>query len=108
MLNEGEIEMTDDEQSNAIGVGMAIAAGIVMSCWGDEVAAREILGAAALTSVKDLREAGVDWYDIRLLVPVLRYFRDRDHPKPQVWTPFVVDTTPTPEFLASLGLDPLP
>jgi hypothetical protein len=66
------------EKQNAIGVGMAIAAGIIVSSWGDDVQAEEILGAACLTTVKALREAGVDWYDIRLLVPVLRTFRDRE------------------------------
>lgn len=65
-------------EQKAIGVGMAIAAGIVMSAWGNEVAAEEILGAAGLRTVKDMRESGVEWYDIRLCVPVLRTFRNRD------------------------------
>jgi hypothetical protein len=65
-------------EQNAVGVGMAIAAGIIVSTWGDSVQAEEILGAAGLTTVKSLREAGVEWYDIRLLVPVLRTFRDRE------------------------------
>lgn len=67
------------EEDRSVGVGMAIAAGIVMSAWGNEVAAREILGAAGLTTVKAMRESGVDWYDIRLCVPVLKAFRDDDH-----------------------------
>jgi hypothetical protein len=70
--------MTNDERSNAVGVGMAIAAGIIVSTWGDEVQAEEILNAGDLTTVRKLREAGVDWYDIRLLVPVLRTLRDRE------------------------------
>ena len=65
-------------EQNAIGVGMAIAAGIVMSCFGNEVEAREILGAAGLRTVKDMRDAGVDRYDIRLCLPVLRTFREQD------------------------------
>jgi hypothetical protein len=68
----------DTEISNAIGVGMAVAAGIIMQHWGDEVQAEEILGAAGLTTVKELRAVGVEWYDIRFLVPVLRTFRDRE------------------------------
>lgn len=63
--------------TNAVGVGMAIAAGILMSCWGDETKAAEILGAAGLRTVGQMRAAGVDAYDIRLCVPVLRRFRDQ-------------------------------
>jgi len=66
---------------NAVGVGMAIAAGIIMSCWGDEVQAEEILGAAGLTTVAAMRGAGVETYDIRLCLPVLRTFRERARAK---------------------------
>lgn len=69
--------MNTDERSNAVGVGMVIAAGIILSCWGSEVEAEEILAASGLTSVKAMRRAGVETYDIRLCVPVLRTFRDR-------------------------------
>jgi hypothetical protein len=68
--------VTDDERSKAVGVGMAIAAGIIMQHWGETVQAEEILNAAGLTTVKELRDAGVEWYDIRLLAPVLRSIRD--------------------------------
>ena len=70
--------MSREEEKNAIGVGMAIAAGIIMSCWGDETQASEILAAAGLQTVKSLRDCGVDWYDIRLLAPCLHAFRDQD------------------------------
>ncbi len=70
--------MDDKERQAAVGVGMAIAAGIVMSCWGDETIAGEILNAAGLRTVGDMREAGVDRYDIRLCLPVLRSFREKD------------------------------
>ncbi len=69
--------MTKEEESNAVGVGMVIAAGIVVSGFGAETIAEEILGAAGVTTVKEMRDIGVDWYDIRLLVPVLRTLRDR-------------------------------
>lgn len=59
--------MTEIAESKAIGVGMIIAAGIVMSCWGMSVIATEILGAAGIFSMKDLIESGVDEYDINLL-----------------------------------------
>lgn len=72
----GTREQTDEQR--AIGCGMAIAAGIIVSGWGNEVQAEEILGAAGLTTVKALRESGVEWYDIRLLVPVLKTLRDRE------------------------------
>ena len=67
-----------DERQKNVGTGMAIAAGIVMSCWGDDTIAAEILGAAGYRTVADLRRDGVDWYDIRLLVPVLKMFREKD------------------------------
>ena len=65
------------ERDKAVGVGMAIAAGIIMQHWGDDTQAEEILRAAGLITVKELREAGVDWYDIRFLAPVLRAIKDR-------------------------------
>lgn len=61
---------------NAVCVGMAIAAGIIMQGHGAEVEAEEILRAAGLITVKEMRSVGVDWYDIRLLAPVLRTIRD--------------------------------
>lgn len=60
--------------------GMAVAAGICMSAHGAEVEAEEILRSAGLTSVKELRESGVDWYDIRILAPVLRHISGRHRP----------------------------
>lgn len=54
-----------------VSVGMAMAAGIVMRCWGNETYAREILKAAGLTHLRDLRSAGVEQYDIDALTPVL-------------------------------------
>lgn len=65
------------KEQNLIGVGMAIAAGIAISAYGAEQVAGEILAAAGLTTVKDLRECGVETYDIRLCVPALRTFRER-------------------------------
>lgn len=81
-IGDDDIEYVRADQmpasrSNAVGVGMAIAAGIIMSCWGDEVQAEEILGAAGLTTVAAMRASGVETYDIRLCLPVLRTFRER-------------------------------
>jgi hypothetical protein len=59
-----------DEQ-RGVGIGMAIAAGIVMKIWGNDVYAREILGAAGLDTPDKLRAAGVDEYDIEALLPVI-------------------------------------
>lgn len=70
--------MDRTQRSRNIGVGMAIAAGICMGAYGDEHTAAEILGAAGYRTVGDLRRDGVEWYDIRLLVPVLKTFRERD------------------------------
>jgi hypothetical protein len=54
-----------------IGIGMAIAAGIIMRVWGDDVHALEILGAAGLDTVEKLKACGVEQYDIDALLPAL-------------------------------------
>lgn len=55
----------------AVGVGMAIAAGIIMRVWGENTMAGEIMGAAGLDTLEKLRECGVDQYDIDALMPIL-------------------------------------
>lgn len=57
-------------ESNSVGVGMAIAAGIVMNCWGETTIASEILGAAGATSLDVMRGWGVDDYDLNILSPL--------------------------------------
>jgi len=59
-----------DEQ-RGVGIGMAIAAGIVMKSWGNDTYAREILGAAGLDTLAKLKASGVDQYDIDLVIPAL-------------------------------------
>jgi hypothetical protein len=59
-----------DEQ-RGVGIGMAIAAGIVMKSWGNDTYAREILGAAGLHTLEKLKASGVDQYDIDLVIPAL-------------------------------------
>lgn len=59
-----------DEQ-RGVGIGMAIAAGIVMKAHGNDTYARDILGAAGLDTLAKLKASGVDQYDIDLLMPVL-------------------------------------
>lgn len=54
-----------EAETRGVGIGMAIAAGIIAE-W-DDVRATEILQAAGFHSFNDLREAGVDDYDIKLL-----------------------------------------
>lgn len=75
---EENVKSEVDLRGRYIGNGMAIAAGILMQSHGAEAEAAEILSAAGYRTVRDLRADGVDWYDIRLLVPVLRHFRDLD------------------------------
>lgn len=65
------------ERSASIGVGMVIAAAIIVRVWGDEVQAEEILGAAGLTSVQALREIGADAYDVMPLRGVIRSLQQR-------------------------------
>jgi len=64
--------MTKTREAALIGQGMAIAAAILMRVWGDEVQAREIMGAAGYKTVSDLKRDGVDDYDIEALTPLLR------------------------------------
>lgn len=61
-----------NETSRSIAIGMAMAAGIIMACWGDDTRARQILSAAGFNSVQDLIDGGVDEYDINLLRPALQ------------------------------------
>jgi hypothetical protein len=58
-------------------VGMAVAAGIAISAHGAETVAEEILRAGNLDTLKAMRVAGVDRYDIRLCLPVLKHIRDK-------------------------------
>ena len=67
----------DEERRRHIAAGMAVAAGIVMSV-GEQTIAEEILAAAGLTTLQDMRDAGVDRYDIRLCLPALRSFQERE------------------------------
>ncbi|WP_197433309.1 MazG-like family protein [Agrobacterium vitis] len=54
-----------------VGVGMAIAAGIIMSGHGEDSLAAEILRAAGGTDEATLKAWGVDDYDIKILRPIL-------------------------------------
>lgn len=67
---ESHLEGLNDEQ-RGVGMGMAIAAGIIMRSWGNDTYAREILGAAGLDTLDKLRASGVDQYDIDALLPVV-------------------------------------
>lgn len=56
---------------------MVIAAAIIVRVWGDEVQAEEILGAAGITTMADMRRFEVDAYDIMPLRGVLRSMNRR-------------------------------
>lgn len=58
-------------EQRGVGIGMAIAAGIIMRSWGQETYAREILGAAGLDTLEKLKASGVDQYDIDALKSVV-------------------------------------
>lgn len=73
----------DGDRDKHVGVGMAIAAGIVMSCWGETTMASQILSSAGFNTVDDLRDGGVDQYDIDLILPALE---QGDAPKPAALT----------------------
>lgn len=57
-------------EERGIGIGMAIAAGIIMRCWGQEVYACEILTTAGFTTLDELKASGVDQFDIDALMPI--------------------------------------
>lgn len=63
---------SSEAEKNGVGIGMAVAAGIIMSVWGDTVHAGEILTAAGFHSADDLRAAGVEDYDINLVREALK------------------------------------
>lgn len=65
-------EAVKDDEARAVGRGMIIAAAIIMSCWGDETHAREILEAGGFTTLADLNASGVHEYDINLVKSALR------------------------------------
>lgn len=73
--------------------GMAIAAAIIVRVWGDEVQAEEILGAAGLTSMDEMRRFGIDAYDVMPLRNVIRRLSGRRQP---IEVPRSADTTDRP------------
>ncbi|NKJ34140.1 hypothetical protein [Rhizobium sp. SG570] len=60
-----------ERDDDSVGIGMAIAAAIIMRVWGHDTEAREIISAAALTTEARLREIGVEDYDLDALRPIL-------------------------------------
>jgi hypothetical protein len=65
-----------EAEGNQVGVGLVIAAGIAVAS-GAEGAAREILGAAGLTTEAAMRDAGVDAYDISLLADIIKEMAEK-------------------------------
>lgn len=59
-------------RDQGVGVGMVIAAAIIVRVWGHEVEAEEILGAAGITDMAAMRKFGVDAYDVAPLRNVLK------------------------------------
>lgn len=72
-----KIETDADATRNEVGIGMCIAAGILMSGWGEDTMAAEIIGAANLDTIDKMRAAGVDEYDIDLLRPVTEHLESQ-------------------------------
>jgi hypothetical protein len=65
------------ERSNAVGVGMVMAAAIIVQSHGSEVEAEEILRAAGVDTATDAHRIGVDDYDLKILRPVFRHMAER-------------------------------
>jgi hypothetical protein len=57
--------------------GTCVAAAMVMTVWGDEVAAREILTGAGLDTRAKCKALGVDTYDLDQLKDVFKTIRRR-------------------------------
>lgn len=72
-------DLATTARGNAIGCGMVIAAAIIVRTWGDDVQATEILGAAGLTTMDDMRRIGAEAYDVQPLRGVLRGFARKAH-----------------------------
>jgi hypothetical protein len=75
-----EAEALKEAHSNGVGVGMVIAAAIIVRVWGGDVQAEEILGAAGIKTVADMRRFGVDAYDAWPLRNVIRQLSGRPMP----------------------------
>ncbi|NTI86005.1 hypothetical protein G6L87_02885 [Agrobacterium rhizogenes] len=56
---------------NNVALGMAIAAAIIIRTWGQDTYAKEILGAAGLTTKTRLLEIGAEDYDLSALTAIL-------------------------------------
>ncbi|MBC7168764.1 hypothetical protein [Phenylobacterium sp.] len=65
------------ERSRDIEIGMVIAAAICVRYFGEGVVAEEILGAAGISDMADLRRIGADAYDVQALRGVLRHMKAR-------------------------------
>lgn len=73
-------------RDHGVEIGMVIAAAICTRYHGEDVLAEEILGAAGLTTMADMRRIGADAYDVLALRGVLKTLarrkRGRSFPPP--------------------------
>lgn len=67
----------DEWHKRGFALGTCIAAGILVTVWGDEVAAREILQSAGLDTCAKCKALGVEAYDLDQLKPVFADIRRR-------------------------------
>jgi hypothetical protein len=61
--------------------GIAVACSTMVGVWGEEVAAREIMGGAGLATRAKMKALGVDKYDLDILRPVFKTIRQRRQTK---------------------------
>lgn len=73
-----------EAHDRGVGNGMVIAAAIIVRVWGDDVQAEEILSAAGIRTIADMREMGVDAYDAWPLRNVVRRLSSRRQPMPRL------------------------
>lgn len=64
-------------EDRGVGIGMVIAASIIMRSFGDDTIAEEILGAAGITTLDAMRRFGVEAYDAMPLRGVMRTIANR-------------------------------
>lgn len=66
----------DEWHKRGFATGIAVACSTMFGVWGEEVAVREILGGANLTTRAKMKALGVDDYDLDILDPIFKTLRN--------------------------------
>lgn len=74
----------DEWHKRGFASGIAVACSTMFGIWGEEVAVREILGGANLTTRAKMKAHGVDDYDLDILDPIFKALRNEKRRSPEV------------------------